>query len=298
MSNRYPLSPWIKFSCALGVLVVLTFAVPSQSAIFKWKDENGKTHFTDSLSKIPPQYREKGKLKTMDGKPAQSSKPAPTSNKNPVEDPGPKAKPVNHVIKAKSRQGGHYVVEVVLNGTVRADLVVDTGATMIILSDSVGKRLGIRKRNGLPKVGFNTAGGTIEAPLFVLDSLKVGSAEALNLEASINPYMGGMDGLLGMAFLGEFRMEMNQENSELILKPLGNPEDEYWDGKNEKWWKNKYKTYADNLRELQKAAKQVRSNYKVLKRVKKLIRHYRKLHNALEERANIAGLPMEYRYYP
>jgi len=38
---------------------------PAWAKIYKWKDDNGKTHFTDSPSKIPPQYRNQ----TGDGTP-------------------------------------------------------------------------------------------------------------------------------------------------------------------------------------------------------------------------------------
>ncbi len=297
MSNRYPLSPWIKFSCALGVLLALMLASPSHSAVFKWKDENGKTHFTDSLSKIPPQYREKGELKTIDGTPAKSSKPVQTRRQK-KEQQEPRGRPITHVIKAKSGSGGHYVVEVLLNGTVKADLIVDTGATMIILSDRIGKRLGIHPRSNLPKIEMTTAGGKLETPLFVLDSLKIGEAEVFNVEASTNPHMGKMDGLLGITFLGEFRMEMDRENSELILKPLGSPEDELWDGKNGAWWKKKYKAYSGNLRQLQRAAHQGGSDVRKTMEIKRLITHYEKLHEGLESRADLANLPKKYRSYP
>ena len=298
MSNQYPLSRWTKLSCALGVLVVLMLASPSHSAVFKWKDEHGKTHFTDSLSKIPPKYRIKGKLKTMDGKPAESSKPVQSSGQSQESQESLKKRPSPHVIKTRSVRGGHHVVEVLLNGTVPAELVVDTGATLIILSDRIGKLLGIHPNSNLPKLEMSTAGGKIKSPLFVLDSLKIGEAEVFNVEASTNPHMGKMDGLLGMAFLGEFKMEIDRENSELILKPLGSPEDELWDGKNEKWWKKKYETYARALRQLQRNIYQARGDVQKSMKIKKRIQHYEKLHKALERRADRASLPKEYRSYP
>ena len=290
MSNQYPLNRWTKFSCALVVLVIVTLASPSHSAVFKWKDENGKTHFTDSLSKIPPKYRKKGELKTMNGKPAESLQPVRLLSQS--------QKPKAHVIKAKSVRGGHYVVSVLLNGTVPAELVVDTGATMVIVSDRIGKLLGIHPNSNLPEIEMNTAGGKTKAPLFVLDSLKIGEAELLNVEASTNPYMGRMDGLLGMAFLGEFRVELNRENSELILKPLGNPEDKLWDGKNKKWWKTKYTTYAGALRQLKQTAHQSRGDMQKSMNIKKIIRHYEKLYKILESRANRSNLPKDYRANP
>lgn len=290
MSNRYPLSLWIKFSCALGVFVVFMLASPSQSAIYKWKDENGKTHFTDNLSKIPPKYRKKGELKDIKGDTVKSLDFAKLSNG--------KEKAITHVIKAKTAPGGHYVVEVLINGSIRANLIVDTGATMVVLSDRLGQRLGVNYNSDLPKIGMSTAGGKVEAPLFVLDSLKIGSAEVLNVETTTNPHMEGMDGLLGMSFLGEFKVEMDRQNWEMTLKPLGTPDDELWEGKNQTWWKKKYETYADNLRGLRRAAKEVRGDKRKMRQVKRLIAHYEKLHKGLEVRANRVNLPNVFRSYP
>lgn len=265
-------------------------ASPSHSAIYKWKDENGKVHFTDNLSKIPPQYRKKGELKTMKGAPAEPSES--------VKLVPPKKRSAAHVIKAKSAVGGHFVVEVLLNGSVPANLIVDTGATMVVLSDRIAKSLGVYHNSQLPKIEMSTAGGKVEAPLFVLDSLKLGDAEVFAVEASTNPHMEGMDGLLGMTFLSEFKVEMDRQNSEMILKPLGSPEDELWDGKNEKWWKKKYINYAGTLHQLRRATYQVRGDMQKSMKIKKLIAHYEKLHKALERRADRANLPKKYRAYP
>ncbi len=290
MSNRYPLRHWIRISGALGILFVLIFAAPSHSAIFKWKDENGKTHFTDDISKIPSQYRKKDGLKMFKGAPADPS--------NPVKLLLPEKKSNTQVIKARSVAGGHYMVEVLINGTIRADLIVDTGATMVILSDRLGERLGVLYNPNLPKMEFQTAGGKVETPLFILESLQIGGAEVLNVEASTNPNFRGMDGLLGMSFLGEFKMEMDREKSELILKPYGHPEEELWDGRNKTWWKKKYTTYSQTLRHLQRTAYHIRQDFNQSLKIKKLITHYEKLHKALERRADRANLPKEFRSYP
>jgi clan AA aspartic protease (TIGR02281 family) len=287
MSNRYLLRLWIKFSTALGVLVFLILASPTHSAIYKWKDDKGKTHFTDSLSKIPAQYRKKGDLRNIKGDTVKSSNSLPLKKNR-----------TTHVIKAKTGSGDHYIVEVLINGSIKANLIVDTGATMVVLSDELGRRLGIHANSNLPTIGMSTAGGKVEAPLFVLDSLKLGSAEVFNVETTTNPYMGDMDGLLGMSFLGEFKVEMDRQKWEMTLKPLGAPEDELWEGKNQTWWKKKYENYADNLRGLYRAARHVRGDEKKSQKIEQLIAHYEKLHKGLELRANRANLPNVFRSYP
>ncbi len=291
MLNQYPLSRWIKCSCALGVLVVLMLASPSHSAIYKWKDENGKTHFTDNLSKIPPQYRKKDELKTMKGAPAESS--------DPVKLLFPKKQSNGHAIPVKAHGEGHFIVEALINGNVKANLMVDTGATMVILSERLGERLGIKNKKDFPSMSFSTAGGKVESPLFVLESLKIGEAEVFGLEASTNPnFKGNVDGLLGMSFLGEFKLEIDRENSKMLLKPTAERGERLWDGHNEAWWRNKYQTYVKNMRGLRNYVNKYMMSAKEYHNSRKMLAHYAKLHEALDKRADQVNLPKKYRSYP
>jgi clan AA aspartic protease (TIGR02281 family) len=285
------LSPWIKLSCALGVLLVMMFASPTQSAIYKWKDEKGKTHFTDSLSKIPPQFRKKGDLKTMKGVPADSE--------NSVKLLYPEQNSSSYAIPIKPHGGGHFIVEALINGSTKVNLMVDTGASMVILSDRLGDLLGVNNNQNLPAMNFSTAGGTIQSPLFILDSLKIGNAEVFGVEASTNPnFNGDVDGLLGMSFLGEFKLEMDRENFTMLLKPTAKRGENLWDGHNEAWWKKKYGTYVTNIRRNAAYRNNSGSIPSKQNEFRKMVRHYTKLHAILEKRADVSGLPKKYRVYP
>ncbi len=46
--------------------LVLFYPGSAETAVYKWKDEKGKFHFTDSPHKIPPKYREKSKIPGME----------------------------------------------------------------------------------------------------------------------------------------------------------------------------------------------------------------------------------------
>ena len=45
----------------VGLLALSILSLPASAKIYKWKDENGKTHYTDSPAKIPKKYRSKDK---------------------------------------------------------------------------------------------------------------------------------------------------------------------------------------------------------------------------------------------
>ena len=75
-------------------VVCLALAAPASAGVYKWKDKNGKTHFTDSLNKVPLDQRSKKRIKEI--------KPAREFNSS-GSDHIPKALPpkAKHHIKAK-----------------------------------------------------------------------------------------------------------------------------------------------------------------------------------------------------
>ncbi|MCZ6513704.1 MAG: DUF4124 domain-containing protein, partial [Nitrospinae bacterium] len=62
----------ISFLVAVCCWVVVLQTALVQAKIYKWKDEQGKVHFTDSLSKIPSQYRQGRGFETLKEVPANS----------------------------------------------------------------------------------------------------------------------------------------------------------------------------------------------------------------------------------
>ncbi|MCZ6541415.1 MAG: DUF4124 domain-containing protein [Nitrospinae bacterium] len=60
--------PAIQFSCRITVLMLAVLwlcQTPLSAAIYKWKDDQGKIHFTDDKSRIPLKYR--GQLEKFKG---------------------------------------------------------------------------------------------------------------------------------------------------------------------------------------------------------------------------------------
>ncbi|MCK5889882.1 MAG: retroviral-like aspartic protease family protein [Methylococcales bacterium] len=107
---------------------------------------------------------------------------------------------------------GHYLA----NGQINQQPVtflLDTGATLISIPQSVAKRLQLKK--GYPSQS-RTANGTITVYGTRLKSVSVGLIELKNLRATINPHMEGNEVLLGMSFMKH--LEMAQKGKELILR--------------------------------------------------------------------------------
>ena len=298
MSNRFQLN---KKLFALVVFLLLALVVfPVQAKIFKWKDENGKTHFTDNPAKIPAKYREGNKVKTMKGVTEGGS----SSGGDEVGDElssAPRSysgKSKKHVIKLKPAGSGNFIAETILNGKVRANLMVDTGASLIVISERVAKQLNMRNLNGRPQVQSTTAGGVVQSPLITFKKVQVGSAVIHDVEASVNSHMGMLDGLLGMTFLGEFRVEMQGGNNQMILKPLGKPGDRRWGGQTAEWWKKKFDEYTNNIRQYRRMKPYAKGKPRQAKNIDKLIKYYERLHKSLDQRAKLASVPEQFRSYP
>jgi hypothetical protein len=75
------------FSTAVivGVMLVLQI-LPAHGEIYKWIDRNGKVHFTDNISAVPPEYRHQVEEKTSASPPARTPE---ASGYLPIATPAP-----------------------------------------------------------------------------------------------------------------------------------------------------------------------------------------------------------------
>lgn len=117
--------------------------------------------------------------------------------------------------------GGSLVVEVHLNGERTADLIVDTGASLTVLSTNIAIDLGILGTTDNELLTVNTAGGSVQVNMNYLSSLNVGNAQAKNVAVAIHDLPDipeQIEGLLGMSFLKHFLVTLDAEHARLILR--------------------------------------------------------------------------------
>ncbi len=268
------------FLNGLLILLVLPFTANiSDATIFSWKDENGITHFTDSPEQIPPKYRDREMegLRIIEEVPFEESSSSNSKMNLPVTR-------LNHLQEYKvpliSTNSGNFIVDTTINGKVKVKLMLDTGASLMSLSPEVCRKLGIKETSNLPAIQMQTA------------KVKIGDAEVDLVEASIGKEMLGIEGLLGMSFLSNFRMEINHTESELILKPLAKPGEQVWGGKPAFWWKSKFKYYNTQINGYKLKAMHTKTlSNQESKAVTKVVRFYEDLHKKLTRRASFFGLP-------
>ena len=120
-----------------------------------------------------------------------------------------------HVTAIPKAQDGHFWANATVNDKA-VRFLVDTGATVVVLTEADAQRLGIDKASLTYDRKVITAMGPTQAAQVTLASVAVGDSTVHNVEALILP-QGGTS-LLGMSYLGRLsRIEATP--SSLILHP-------------------------------------------------------------------------------
>ncbi len=108
---------------------------------------------------------------------------------------------------------GHYRAEALINNQ-KVDVLIDTGATGVAISQAVADRLNLKS---IEAIRTNTANGDSVGYMVRLNSVKVGGVEAQNVSAMIAPNLEG-DVLLGMSYLG--RMDVRLFKNQMTIKQV------------------------------------------------------------------------------
>jgi clan AA aspartic protease (TIGR02281 family) len=187
---------------ALLVGCTLTAPVVNAGEMYRWVDEQGRIHLTDT----PPQ----SKRDRQDLKVYQPSEASPQTGSG-----GTPAAEAGSAKLTPTKPGGAVVVEAMLNRRLTVPLMLDTGADFTVLTKQVAQELRLLALDRLPKLQFSTAGGVVNFPIATLHSLRVGSAEARDVSVAIDTDGHMPVGLLGMSFLRHFKMTVDHQRGQV-----------------------------------------------------------------------------------
>ena len=112
-------------------------------------------------------------------------------------------------------QHGQYTAEVLINGA-PVRMLVDTGATIVSVSASTARRLGLSPSGG-PKILIQTANGQSSASPTTLKSVSLDGLYMNDVEALILAPEAGEANLLGESFLKRL-LSVEQRNGTLVLR--------------------------------------------------------------------------------
>jgi len=114
--------------------------------------------------------------------------------------------------------GRAVIVPVTFNRSVNANLLLDTGASMTMISRRVATALALSTTGAALLSGI---GGTVSAPIARIESVQVGDVEVTGMAVSVHDISrpAQFEGLLGMDFLGRFQVSVDSAKKLLVLTP-------------------------------------------------------------------------------
>jgi aspartyl protease family protein len=118
-------------------------------------------------------------------------------------------------VRIPRHRSGAYMTAGEINGR-RVDMMVDTGATAVALSEDEAQRLGIPYKETGKVAKVATASGTSSAWEVVLASVGVGEIRFNNVAALVVEGSSPTQVLLGMTFLGQ--LDMSHQDNLMILR--------------------------------------------------------------------------------
>jgi aspartyl protease family protein len=134
---------------------------------------------------------------------------------NGLPRPATSAAPSEVAIPADAR--GHFYVQATVNGT-RVRMMVDTGATGVVLSREDARRVGINPQPSDFTARTSTANGIVPVAPIVLNEVAVGEISVRDVPALVHPDSRFQGSLLGMSFLSRLS-QFEVSKGRLILKP-------------------------------------------------------------------------------
>lgn len=111
-------------------------------------------------------------------------------------------------VELRARSDGHYYARAEINGRA-ADVMVDTGASMVALTYEDAERAGVRLKPSDFTQSVSTANGTARFALVRLDRVSIGSITVRDVQAGVAERGKLSITLLGMSFLSRLeRVDM------------------------------------------------------------------------------------------
>jgi aspartyl protease family protein len=117
-----------------------------------------------------------------------------------LEHPSSSPAPLSVTLAADPQ--GHFLVEPIINGT-RLRMLVDTGASLVVLPREDARRLGINPAPSEFRAAVSTANGSVLVAPILLKEITVGGVSVRDVRAAVFPDNKLQVGLLGMSFLSK-----------------------------------------------------------------------------------------------
>jgi aspartyl protease family protein len=282
---------------ALLTTLLLGLAAPSAAEFYRWTDAEGREHFTQDVRRVPPEHRAESiraarsprgspRVQTYE-EPPRPARAAPTAAE-------PAGAQRAYRVRVQ-RAGPSMMVQARLNGSVTAPFLIDTGASDVLIPQSVADRLGLHVGPDTRTKRYSTANGIVEHPVVTLRSVDLGGAVVKEVPASISPNMSF--GLLGLSYFNHFTVNVDAAAGVVTLVPNRLAESgRIRGGRSEAQWRSEYRSLRARIERTRheyedKPESRTRERNRLERQLAELERHVEKL----DEEANRARVPATWR---
>ncbi len=235
----------------LAALVALTICFPASGKIYRWVDENGQTHFSDS-----PFYGAEEDPEEQEYQPESSSlnftdertSPAGASQSKVTGRTAPEQQTSGSIsipYWAKEGTANRVIIDITFNDSVTVPIMVDTGSPGLVLSNDLANRLGLfDEAGGQLMVIISGIGGQQAAVRTIIEKISIGGISEEFIPAHIVPEMAdAYQGLIGMDILAGYRMTIDSARQRLLAEPLPKLEN-LPGGRDRSWWQATFREFS------------------------------------------------------
>lgn len=236
----------------LVILVALNFSLAitqvASGKIYRWVDENGQLHFSDSPHNIPADIRAKTKEYKPDS--ASISVTSGAFKNNSINDSttATTALPDGSIsIPYTAREGtaNRVIIDVTFNGSVTAPILVDTGSPGLVITDELANRLDLFDQDGTQLlVLISGIGGQQAAARTIIDKISLGSITEQFIPTHIVADMSdAYQGLIGMDILSNYTLTIDATNKRLLAKRTEATRD-LPGNRSQSWWQSNFAEFG------------------------------------------------------
>jgi len=242
------------FAGSIAVVFMLFLCAPGYSGgYYKWTDEEGNIHISDSLGNVPEKYRNQIERKTYENEsppPAErSSEGVPSSSVQHAAEKGEEKQPQRYEVPyvPNEKSARRVIIKVVFNGSVTAPMAIDTGAPGTVISVSLAEKLGLfDEGQGRLLIRAGGIGGSAPAVRSIIDTIQVGGAKIEFVPTTIiAPMSDAFDGLLGLDFVSNYSVTIDSKRKVVVFEELPRDPD-HPGGHDREWWTSLFKEFADS----------------------------------------------------
>jgi hypothetical protein len=197
---------------SLVALAAVVLAAPfgAWAQIYRWTDDQGKTHYSDGIQSVPSRYR--GTAVPIGFNAPAAPAGQSTGSSSPAAPAGP--------TKIQFTPGRPIMVTARINGSGTAQLELDTGASITTINPTVLSALGISYRDAR-RGSIKGVTGEANVLAVQVESIDVSGATfgplwVVSHDAGFGP---GRDGLLGRDFLDHFAVNIDNAAGLVTLTP-------------------------------------------------------------------------------